>query len=116
MTKKRRSKFEADVERQLPKGTKYEGRRIPYLKSCTYVPDFELPNKVILEAKGRFKSSDRTKHKLISLQWPGLDIRFVFQRNNRLSKKSKTTYTEWCAKNGFMWAIKTVPKSWLMKQ
>ncbi len=111
--KKRRSKFEQDVEKQLPKGTKYEAERYSYMKSGTYIPDFFLPNGIILEAKGRFLSSDRTKHKLIQQQWPTLDIRFIFQRDNTLSKKSKTTYTEWCNQHGFKCAVKTVPKTWL---
>ena len=38
-------------------------------------------------------------------QNPELDIRFVFQRNNTLSKNSKTTYGAWCEKHGFPYCI-----------
>ena len=47
-----------------------------------YKPDFVLPNGIIIETKGQFLSSDRTKHKLIAKQNPLLDIRFVFSNPN----------------------------------
>jgi len=47
----------------------YEERRVKYLLSehRSYKPDFELPNGIIIEAKGRFKPEDRKKHLLIVL-------------------------------------------------
>jgi hypothetical protein len=79
-----------------------------------YTPDFVLRNGVIVETKGRFLASDRTKHLRIKRQHPQYDIRFVFERPNaRLSKTSTTTYAEWCDKHGFLWAAKRVPDSWL---
>jgi len=43
-----------------------------------------------------------------------LDIRFVFSNSrNKLNKKSKTTYADWCDKHGFKWADKQIPKSWI---
>ena len=45
-----------------------------------------------MEAKGFFKPSDRRKMLAVKEQNPELDIRFIFQRNNTLSKNSKTTY------------------------
>ena len=44
---------------------------------------------------------------------PELDIRFVFQRNNTLSSKSKTNYGDWCDKHGFKWCIfPNIPTDW----
>ena len=64
--------------------------------------DFILPNGIIIEAKGQFVSSDRSKHKLIKEQHPDLDIRFVFSNSRtRIGKKSKTTYAMWCDRFGF---------------
>ena len=94
----------------------YEQHKISYTKPATshkYTPDFKLPNGIYVETKGRFTVFDRKKHLLIKEQHPELDIRFLFQNaNNRLSKKSKTTYAEWCRKNGFVYAEKTIPDSW----
>lgn len=95
----------------------YEQHKIAYIKPSTnhkYTPDFRLPNGIFVETKGRFVTADRKKHLLIKEQHPTLDIRFVFQNaNNRLSKKSNTTYADWCNKNGFLFAEKQIPKEWL---
>jgi Phage endonuclease I len=95
----------------------YEQHKITYTKPATqhkYTPDFKLPNGIFVETKGRFVTADRKKHLLIKEQHPELDIRFVFQNaNNRLSKKSKTTYADWCNKHGFLFAEKEIPKEWL---
>jgi len=93
----------------------YENLRVKYQrKESTYTPDFELPNGIIIEVKGRFTSSDRSKHLRIKEQHPELDIRFVFSNsNNKLSKKSNTSYADWCKRHGFRYSDKTIPKSWL---
>lgn len=45
---------------------------------------------------------DMKKHLLIKEQHPDLDIRFVFQNpNSTNSKRTKTTYANWCDKHGF---------------
>lgn len=83
-------------------------------KSHTYLPDFKLPNGIIVETKGRFVLADRKKHKLIKEQHPDLDIRFVFSNSNtRISKKSKTTYASWCEALGIPYADREIPQSWL---
>ena len=86
-----------------------------YQKPCSkYKPDFVLPNGIIVETKGQFLSSDRSKHKLIKEQNPELDIRFVFSNSRtRIGKKSKTTYGMWCERLGFEYADKSIPLSWI---
>jgi len=52
--------------------------------------------------------------KAVKKQWPKMDIRFVFQNaNNKLNKRSKTTYAQWADKHGFPWAHKRIPEEWL---
>ena len=93
----------------------YEVDRIDYTVKSRYTPDFSLPNGVIIETKGFFKPSDRSKHIAIKAQHPELDIRFVFQRNNTLTKKSKTTYGAWADKHGFKWCIfPHIPPNWFL--
>jgi hypothetical protein len=110
-----RSKFERDTALSLKSegvDFEYETMRIQYQKFCTYTPDFIFPNGVIIEAKGFFKPSDRTKHILISQQ-TDYDIRFLFMNaHQRLNKNSNTTYANWCDKNGFMWCHKKIPNEW----
>lgn len=79
-----------------------------------YTPDFELPNGIIVESKGRFVLEDRKKHLLVQKQRPDLDIRFVFSNSrSKIRKGSKTTYGMWCDKNGFLYADKLIPESWI---
>jgi len=79
-----------------------------------YTPDFLLPNGIIIETKGRFTPADRMKHLAIQKQHPNLDIRFVFSNSkSKLRKGAKTTYADWCDKNGFLYADKDVPQEWL---
>ena len=94
----------------------YESFKISYVipaSNHTYLPDFKLPNGIIIETKGRFILQDRKKHLLIQKQYPTFDIRFVFSNSRvKISKKSKTTYADWCEKHGFKYADKLIPKSW----
>ena len=95
----------------------YEKHKIDYVvpaSTHTYTPDFVLPNGIIVEGKGIFDSSDRSKHLLVKKQYPNLDIRFVFSNPaNRLYKGSKTTYATWCEKNGYKYAKQFIPEEWL---
>ena len=81
-------------------------------KEKTYTPDFVLENGVIIEAKGRFTREDRTKHERIKAQHPALDIRFVFQFDNPITKGSSTRYSDWCTKRGFLYAFNAIPEEW----
>ena len=98
----------------------YEKHQIQYTKPATnhtYKPDFRLQNGIFIETKGRFTLEDRKKHLLIKEQKPDLDIRFVFQNPNaKLTKKSKTTYAQWCDKNGFKWSNKDIPHEWINEE
>ena len=113
-----RSKFEKNTALSLKREGvefEYETLKISYTKLATYTPDFIFPNGVIIEAKGFFKPSDRTKHLLIQAQDKEnkYDIRFLFQNAyNRLTKNSNTTYASWCDRHGFMWCHKRIPTEW----
>ena len=95
---------------------KYESEKIPYTIPASehhYHPDFKLPNGILVETKGRFVAADRKKHLLVKVQNPTLDIRFVFSNSkNKITKTSKTTYGDWCDKNGYIYSDKIIPDSW----
>jgi hypothetical protein len=95
----------------------YEKVKLKYIKpasSHVYTPDFQLPNGIIVESKGRFLAPDRQKHLLVKKHNPELDIRFVFSNSNaRISKTSRTTYAMWCRKNGYQYADKLIPQEWI---
>lgn len=115
-----RSGLEESVGKQLKDAKvdyEYEKESVTYTvpaRKAKYTPDFFLPNGIIVETKGRFTSSDRKKHQLIKKQCPELDIRFVFSNpNTKIRKGSKTSYGDWCEKNGFLYAKEEIPQDWI---
>ena len=115
-----RSGLEETIAKQLEalKVTyKYEELKLSYTVPATkhtYTPDFQLPNGIIVETKGRFLVADRKKHLYVKEQHPELDIRFVFSNPKaKISKTSKTTYADWCDKYGFKYAAKLIPEEWI---
>lgn len=97
----------------------YEKVKLKYIRPASehiYTPDFVLANGIIVETKGRFLLADRMKHIMVKKHNPTLDIRFVFSNSNaRISKASRTTYAEWCRKNKYKYADKTIPLEWLQE-
>lgn len=80
-----------------------------------YIPDFVLPNGVIVESKGRLTSVDRAKMLDVSKCNPEVDIRFLFQRaNNRITRSPNSmTYWQWADKHGFRWSEgDVIPEEW----
>tara|TARA_B100001540_G_scaffold149751_2_gene132823 strand:+ start:1460 stop:1825 length:366 start_codon:yes stop_codon:yes gene_type:complete len=113
-----KSKLEISVAELLDQvGCKYvyEGEQVPYTIQHNYNPDFVLLNGVMLETKGYWDSEDRRKIKAVIRDNPHLDIRMVFQAPfNKISKKSKTTYAQWCEKHNIKWAAAhAIPIDWL---
>ena len=114
-----KSGLEQTISQQIEsKGIKveYETEKVPYIipaSNHTYSPDFKLPNGIRVETKGRFVAADRKKHLLVKAQNPNLDIRFVFSNSkNKITKNSKTTYADWCEKNGYKYSDKVIPEDW----
>ena len=131
-----RSKFEKKIATLLhSKGVKYEyeAYQFPYTEplrknrsKCEdcgstnlvrmgwYTPDFWLPSSAIfIETKGRFTAADRRK--MLSVIEGNPDDRFVmlFMRDNRIHKRSNTTYSEWCDQQGIEWAVAEPKEEWL---
>ena len=93
----------------------YEEIKVHYTVERKYIVDFSV-GEIYIESKGYFSSADRGKHLKIKKQHPEVDIRFLFQRDNKLGKKSKTTYSDWCKRHGFEYHVcseGTVPQKWL---
>lgn len=114
-----RSAFEAKIAADLlERGIeiRYEERKIFYFipeEKHIYTPDFILPSGVVLEIKGRWTLEDRKKIVLVKASNPSLDLRIVFQNPfNKITKGSKTTYADWCDKNGIIWASGCIPEEW----
>ncbi|CQJ56303.1 TPA: endonuclease I [Yersinia enterocolitica] len=111
---KYRSGFEKVVADKLnPDEFSYESNSYEYTVVKKYKPDFQLSNGILVETKGLWTSEDRTKHKLVREANSELDIRFLFQRDNKLNKNSKTRYSDYCKKMGWKYAIgNEIPKDW----
>ena len=109
--RKLRSGFERKVRKHLEASGaeySYESMVIKYeIPSSVhkYVPDWVLANGIIVESKGFWDSRSRMKMAMVIEQHPELDIRLLFQRDNSISKTSKTKYSDWCSKRGIKFAV-----------
>ena len=121
--KKKTSKFRSELEKrvadlltELGVTYDYESVKFAYQIQHLYNPDFILPNGVILECKGYWDSADRRKIKNVKEQNPDIDLRMVFQSPfNTISKKSKTTYAQWCERYDIPWtSFQNIPLDWLI--
>ena len=118
-TSKYRSGLEervADLLSGLGVSYEYESEKISYVIQHHYTPDFILPNHTVLECKGYWDAADRRKIKKVKEDNPDLDLRMVFQSPyNTISKKSKTTYAQWCERHGIPWThFHDIPLDWLI--
>jgi hypothetical protein len=111
-----RSKFEEGIYETAKRSRKslvHEPHYIPYVIKGSYLPDFILPNGVIVEAKGYLDAAASRKMKAVKASNPHLDIRFVFQNaNGKRNKRAKLRNWEWAEKHGFPWAEGTIPLAW----
>ena len=120
--RKLRSGYEKKVRKCLEENKvqyTYESMVIKYVVPETkrsYTPDFVLENGIVIESKGFWDSTSRSKMALVIEQNPHLDIRILFQRDNAINKGSKTKYSDWCKKRGIKHAISPqgiIPEEWL---
>ena len=114
-----RSKLEEQVAAlldQLKVPYEYESCQVAYTIQHHYNPDFILPNGIYLESKGYWDAKDRRKILAVVKDNPDIDLRMVFQAPfNKISKKSKTTYAQWCERHGIRWAaVHAIPIDWLI--
>ena len=104
---------------ELKVGYDYEKVKIEWedLAYRTYTPDIVLDNGIIIETKGMFTAADRRKHLAIKKQHPKLDIRFVFENSrSKIRKGAKSSYGDWCTKNGFRYYDRIIPEDWLKEK
>ena len=122
LKEKKDTKFRSGLEKQIANlleglgiSYEYESKKLAYTISHNYTPDFILPNHVHLEAKGWWSPADRRKVLAVKRDNPDIDLRMVFQSPyNRISKKSKTTYAQWCDRHDIPWtAFHEIPIEWL---
>ena len=114
-----RSGLEEIIARQIEIAEhkiRYEQIKIQWVDFAirSYTPDFVLDNGIILEVKGFWPTADRRKHIEVKKQHAELDVRIVFENSKRkIRKGSKTSYGDWCKKNGILFCDKVVPDEWL---
>ena len=114
-----KSKLEEKVWEILKKkypSAKYEPDKFKYIqpeKERTYIPDFRTgKKKLYLEAKGKLDLDTRQKMVWFRDSNPDVTIIFLFMNpDNKITKRSKTTYAKWAEDNGFLWL--DFRKDWL---
>lgn len=114
-----KSKLEEQVWKTLKDNfpsVKYEPEKFKYIQPAadrTYIPDFRTGRrKIYLEAKGKLDLETRKKMIWFRDSNPDIRVIFLFQNpDNKITKRSKTTYWMWAEANGFEWL--DFRKDWL---
>lgn len=92
--------------------------KLEYKIIAPYYPDVIISQKktghqVLVEIKGWFKPSDRTKMIAVKKNNQDADIRLLFQTDGWTTKSHKQRYSDWAEKHGFEWAVgEEVPEDW----
>ena len=82
------------------------------VRNSTYTPDFFFRH-FIVESKGKFTARDRKRVLAYRVAYPGHSYAILFQRDNKLSKTSKTRYTEWATAHGIPCAVGWFKPEWV---
>lgn len=117
--RKFRSGLEEKVALDLEKRKvdfQYEHERIPYVVERKYLPDFQLPNGIYIEAKGFFRNEDCRKMRLLQSQYPDKEFRFLFQNLNTKVQSKRFTNQQWAEKYNFAYCEGRVPEEWLREE
>lgn len=117
-----KSRWERTIATELEKykiPLQYEVDKLQYTvpsSNHTYKPDFKIADKVYIESKGIWDREDRNKILLIKEQYPDIKIYMAFQNaKQKIYKRSKTTYAEWCDKHGIEWSHGGLNPNWFAK-
>ena len=117
-----KSKFEQIVSKVLGKRAQYEPDKIKFVQPAvdrTYIPDWKIGEHVYIETKGKLDLETRKKMVWVKEQHPQLKFYILFQNAfNRITKRSNTTYADWCDRNGFEWGHYPhgIPEHWFEQE
>lgn len=83
-----------------------------------YTPDLKIKsNGIYIELKGKFDAANRSAMEDFLGGSPGIDLRFVFMRDNWITGKHKSKYSDWCKKLGVQYYIgERIPDVWVQKE
>lgn len=101
---------------QLSLDHSYEPDRFTYTLTRKYTPDFKVGGEhpFFIEVKGWWEQTDRMKFLAVIISNPDLRIFVALQKPfQTISKSSRTTYADWCTKNGIAWCPIPIPKDFL---
>jgi hypothetical protein len=119
----RASKFEESFEKTLIAGGvvyTYEAIKVKFTppakertKTWDWLIETDSGKTFVCETKGYWSPRNRLDE-TEAIHQNTADVRYCFQRaKTPIRKGSKTTYADWCDKNGILWCEGTIPPSWL---
>ena len=140
-TRKRKGEYASGLEERVAKeldalGVKYEYESVKFIwkdynpravcevcgakevyQQRSYTPDFILAGGLIIEVKGRLTRRDRRVLCGVRKSNPDIDLRIIFDKDNRINKGAKSRYSDWAASHDFLYSLKgKVPEIWTKTQ
>ena len=83
------------------------------MRQINYTPDFFFNDRTfIVEAKGRLDVGARNKALAFRDKYPYVEYALLFEEDNKISRVSKTRYTDWATKHGILSAVGLFPQEW----
>lgn len=100
---KLKSKLELAFHTRFP-SHEYEAKAFKYIVPASdhkYTPDWRINETLYVETKGYLDKRARDVALYMKEQHPEVEVVFVFESGKkRIHSNSKTTYMDWCNKNG----------------
>ena len=98
----------------------YESEVIKYFIEGNYLPDWVLETKdgrtIFIEVKGYFRPNDLKKMDAVKKSNPDLNLKMVFEKNNRLPKAKVKRDSDWCEERNVPWILlKDITKEWILE-
>lgn len=81
-------------------------------RKSRYTPDFFF-NVWVIEAKGKFTGRDRKRVLALRAAHPDMKFGMLFQRDNWLTSRKVSRYTDWCRDNEIPASVGWFKQEWL---
>lgn len=108
------------IKRKYKFNVDYETEELSYFIPKKYVPDFIITfkdgRKMYIEMKGYLREEDKVKLVAVKRDHPDIDLRIVFQKDNKVYRNPNFKYTDWAKKYGIPSAIGTPPSDWFRQE
>jgi hypothetical protein len=87
------------------------------IKVARYTPDFRLNGYFLVETKGKYDASARSRMDDFVRSRPDIPVAMLFGADNWTTRTKTERYSGWCTKRGITFAVgDRIPESWIKNE